>query len=54
MRIYLTDLKNRPKFHEVRKRYFKGGVLPASTLLVVKSLASEELLVEVDADAVLD
>jgi reactive intermediate/imine deaminase len=48
--IFLANLDDRPKFHEVRKRYFKQS-LPASTLLVVKSLANADFLVEVEAVA---
>jgi reactive intermediate/imine deaminase len=48
--IFLVNLEDRPKFHEVRKRYFKDS-LPASTLLVVKSLANKDYLVEVEAIA---
>jgi 2-iminobutanoate/2-iminopropanoate deaminase len=50
--IYLTDLENRPAFHTVRSKYFRSNVLPASTLVVVKSLAHPDLLVEVEATAV--
>jgi reactive intermediate/imine deaminase len=48
--IFLANLDDRPKFHDVRKRYFKES-LPASTLLVVKSLANKDFLVEVEAVA---
>jgi reactive intermediate/imine deaminase len=48
--IFLVNLEDRPKFHEVRKKYFTGEQ-PASTLLVVKSLANKGYLVEVEAVA---
>jgi len=48
--IFLVNLDDRPKFHDVRKRYF-GHSVPASTLLVVKSLANTDFLVEVEAVA---
>jgi reactive intermediate/imine deaminase len=48
--IFLVNLEDRPKFHEVRKKYFKDN-LPASTLLVVNSLANKDYLVEVEAVA---
>jgi len=48
--IFLVNLEDRPKFHEVRKKYFTGEQ-PASTLLVVKSLANKDWLVEVEAVA---
>jgi len=48
--IFLTNLDDRPRFHEVRRRYFKDS-LPASTLVVVESLANKDWLVEVEAVA---
>ena len=48
--IFLVNLEDRPKFHEVRRKYFTGEQ-PASTLLVVKSLANKDYLVEVEAVA---
>jgi reactive intermediate/imine deaminase len=48
--IFLVNLEDRPTFHEVRKKYFTGEQ-PASTLLVVKSLANKGYLVEVEAVA---
>jgi len=48
--VFLVNLDDRPKFHEVRKKYFTESQ-PASTLLVVKSLANKEYLVEVEAVA---
>ena len=48
--IFLVNLEDRPKFHEARKKYFTGEQ-PASTLLVVKSLANKGYLVEVEAVA---
>jgi reactive intermediate/imine deaminase len=50
--VYLTDLGDRPAFHKVREHYFKSGSLPTSTLVIVKSLAHPDLLVEVEAVAV--
>ncbi|MDA4125428.1 MAG: RidA family protein [Thaumarchaeota archaeon] len=50
--VYLTDLANRPSFHRVRERYFDSDKLPSSTLVVVKSLAHPDLLVEIEAVAV--
>lgn len=48
--VFLANLDDRPKFHEVRKRYFKQN-LPASTLPVVKSVANRGWLVEVEVVA---
>lgn len=49
---FLTDIRYRPAFSEVRARFYKGAA-PASTLVVVQSLAHADLLVEVDGVAVI-
>jgi len=49
---YVTDLRYREAFVEIRKRYFRQP-FPASTFVVVKSLASPDYLLEVEAIAVL-
>lgn len=50
---YVTSLAYRPIMVEVRAKYFPKDP-PASTFLVVSSLADPAFLVEVDAVAVLD
>ncbi|MFQ5852059.1 MAG: RidA family protein [Candidatus Binatia bacterium] len=50
---YITDIKYREGLNRVRRRYFEKDP-PTSTLLVVKGLAQEEYLVEIDAIAALD
>ena len=50
---YITDLKNVPTLREVRAQYARSGRPPANTLLVVSSLARPELLIEVEAVAIL-
>ncbi len=51
--VFTTRLEYRPIIHEVRARVFQesGGVLPASTLAVVSSLADPDWLVEFEAIA---
>ena len=53
LNTYLKDLKDLPKYREVRERYFQPP-LPASTLVQIVSLASPELLIEVEAIAVIE
>ncbi len=48
--VHLIDFADRRDFHEVRKKYF-GENLPASTLVMVKSLIDKDMLVEVEAIA---
>ena len=52
--IYVTDAAVRPAVAAVRKRWFPDGVFPASTYVVVSGLAIPELLVEIDAIAVIE
>ena len=47
---FLTRFENFPKFAQVRAKYL-GSHRPASTLLVISSLARPEFLVEVEAIA---
>jgi enamine deaminase RidA (YjgF/YER057c/UK114 family) len=50
---FITDLKHLPALREVRTQYLDPKRPPASTLLVVSSLARPEFLIEVEAIAVL-
>jgi len=50
---FITDLKNLPTLREVRSQYARSGRPPANTMLVVSSLARTELLIEVEAIAIL-
>jgi enamine deaminase RidA (YjgF/YER057c/UK114 family) len=50
---FKTYLKDRPKYHEIRSRFFSPP-LPIATNVQVDSLALPELLLEVEAVAVID
>lgn len=50
---FITDLKHLPALREVRSKYLDQARPPASTLLVVSSLARPDLLIEVEAVALL-
>jgi len=50
---YLTDLSHRGAFQRIRASYFNADWPPTSTLVVVKSLANEDLLIEIAGMAVL-
>ena len=50
---YIVDRDLVPGMRAARDEFF-GGVLPTTTLLIVAGLARPELLIEVDAIAVLD
>lgn len=51
--VFTTDIAHRPAISAARDRVFPNGRYPASTFLVVQSLARPELLVEIEAIAVL-
>jgi 2-iminobutanoate/2-iminopropanoate deaminase len=50
---FITDIKNLPSLREVRSRRLSKNQPPAHTLLQVSSLARPELLIEIEATAVL-
>lgn len=50
--VFLTDVDDRKKINPARQRYF-GPHRPASTLVEVSALVLPELLVEIEAQAVL-
>ena len=53
MRVYLSNLgRDRPAFMEARREFFTGD-FPCSTLVEVAALVLPEMLVEVDADAII-
>lgn len=53
MRTYITDLAYREPVGRVRARYFQA-LPPASTLLVVKGLASPDYMLEVEVVAAVE
>ena len=50
--VYITDAKYREGQRKVRSQYIKGDP-PTSTLIIVKGLARDEFLIEVESVAVL-
>ena len=50
---YVTDMKYRPQFIEIRKEFFTKG-FPASALIGIKELARPPMMIEVQAIAVVD
>jgi enamine deaminase RidA (YjgF/YER057c/UK114 family) len=53
LHIYVTDAAYRPAVVAGRQKHFKEGQYPASTYLVVSALAVPQLLVEIEAVAVI-
>ena len=50
--IFVTDMSNRPIFAKIRNSYFRKNP-PASTIVEIKRLCMDELLIEVNGIAVL-
>jgi 2-iminobutanoate/2-iminopropanoate deaminase len=50
--VFLTNVADREKVNAVRKEYF-GASRPASTLVEVSRLVRDDLLIEIEATAVL-
>lgn len=49
---YLTDASYREAYNRVRSKYYRSSQ-PTSTLVIVKALATEDFLIEIDGIAVL-
>lgn len=52
LNIFVTDMKHRPAVLEARRQFFSGN-FPCSTLVSVSALIHPELLVEINAIAVI-
>lgn len=50
--VFVRNIADRPKINEIRKEYF-GNARPASTLVEISRLASDDFLVEIEAVALL-
>ena len=53
VQVFLTDVSARPRINPIRQRYF-GAHRPASTLGEVSALVTPNLIVEIEAEAVID
>lgn len=54
LNVYTTDLAYRPAIGAARQRHFKDGQYPASTFVVISSLAQPQFLVEIEAVAMIE
>ena len=52
-RVYVTDIKRWEEVGKAHGAFFKE-IRPASTMVEVKSLVNPEMLVEIEAEAILD
>lgn len=53
MTVFIVDMKNGDRFTEVRKEFFPRGNYPASALIGIKQLAHPEMMLEIQAIAVI-
>lgn len=54
LNVYTTDLAYRPAIAAARAKHFTDGDFPASTFVVISSLATPQFLVEIEAVAMID
>ena len=54
MTVFITDMANGTRFTRLRKEFFQEGRYPASALIGIKELARPEMMVEIQAIAVVD
>lgn len=54
MTVFITDMANGTRFTQLRKEFFKENKYPASALIGIKALARPEMMVEIQAIAVID
>lgn len=54
MIVFITNMANGTRFTQLRREFFKEGRYPASALIGIKELARPEMMVEIQAIAVVD
>ena len=54
MTVFVTDMANGTRFTQLRKEFFQEGRYPASALIGIKELARPEMMIEIQAVAVID
>jgi 2-iminobutanoate/2-iminopropanoate deaminase len=54
MTVFVTDMANGTRFTQLRKEFFREGRYPASALIGIKDLARPEMMIEIQAMAVVD
>ncbi len=54
MTVFITDMANGTRFTQLRGEFFKEGRYPASAMIGIKELARPEMMVEIQAIAVVD
>jgi 2-iminobutanoate/2-iminopropanoate deaminase len=53
MTVFIVDMKNGDRFTELRRSFFSEGCYPGSALIGIKELAHPEMMLEIQATAVI-
>ncbi len=53
MTVFITDMANGNRFTQLRKNVFTQGCYPASAMIGIKELARPEMMIEIQAIAVI-
>lgn len=53
MTVFVTDMANGTRFTQLRKEFFQNNRYPASALIGIKELARPEMMIEIQAIAVI-
>jgi enamine deaminase RidA (YjgF/YER057c/UK114 family) len=54
MTVFIVDMKNGDRFTELRRKFFSEGNYPASALIGIEELAHPEMMIEIQAVAVIE
>jgi enamine deaminase RidA (YjgF/YER057c/UK114 family) len=54
MTVFIIDMKNGDRFTKLRREFFPEGNYPASALIGIKELAHPEMMLEIQAIAVVE
>ena len=54
MTVFITDMANGTRFTQLRREFFQEGRYPASALIGIKELARPEMMIEIQAIAVVE
>jgi len=54
MTVFITDMANGTRFTQLRKEFFPENRCPASALIGIKELARPEMMIEIQAIAVIE
>jgi enamine deaminase RidA (YjgF/YER057c/UK114 family) len=54
MTVFVTDMANGTRFTQLRRDFFSDGRYPASALIGIKELARPDMMIEIQAIAVIE